>query len=387
MKQLLTETWNTIRNFRGTFDRELREEDTAYYRSLLRLLFIATRAHTIGKTDIQPEDTNAAKRIAEATPVAPIVLDIIKYVVAIGLRELATKIHENASSSSTEDLALITGILNSCLHIPGMELYQPQIVSIIIAHDTARVATTLFSWSDGIAIDGDPVYGELSMLFLLELSGMPLMAEQLAIGGVLGQIASANITSYLRRGNVSPFAEGTGLQRCYSIWSRGILPFLLNLIDSVQASIAAEVAIFLNQFSPLLNECSKAFEAPESSRTVSRAQPRYISLAMCSEIHSLSLLTFIISGFRESLEGTNEIPEINLDTGAILENVEFWLGARSILRERIIPMGTRDELLARQKVEKAPAGLGGAGGSRLEETIVAELMGIRDILSGGLDSS
>jgi nuclear pore complex protein Nup188 len=386
MKQLLAKTWDTIRNFRGTFDRELREEDTPYYRSLLRLLFIATRAHTVSATHIQPEDSSVSKKMAEASPVASVVLDIIKYVVAMGLRELATKIHENASGSSPEDIALITGILNSCLHIPGIELYQPQIVSIIIANDTARVATTLFSWADGIAIDGDPIYGELSILFLLELSSMPLMAEQLAIDGVLGQVASANITSYLRQGNVSPFAEGTGLQRCYSIWSRGILPFLLNLLDSVQVSIAAEVAIFLNQFSPLLKQCSKAFEAPESSRTASKAQTRFISLSMCSEVHSLALLSFIISGFRESLEGTNEIPEVNLDTGAILENVEFWLGARSILRERILPMGARDELLARQKVEKAPAGLGGAGGSKLEEIVVAELMGIRDILSGGSDS-
>ncbi|EPE32578.1 hypothetical protein GLAREA_07712 [Glarea lozoyensis ATCC 20868] len=386
MKQLLAKTWDTIRNFRGTFDRELLEDDTPYYRSLLRLLFIATRAHTVSATHIQPEDSNVSKKIAEASPVASVVLDIIKYVVAMGLRELATKIHENALGSSPEDIALITGILNSCLHIPGIELYQPQIVSIIITNDTARVATTLFSWADGIAIDGDPIYGELSILFLLELSSMPLMAEQLAIDGVLGQIASANITSYLRRGNVSPFAEGTGLQRCYSIWCRGILPFLLNLLDSVQVSIAAEVAMFLNQFLPLLKQCSKAFEAPESSRTASKAQTRFISLSMCSEVHSLALLSFIISGFRESLEGTNEIPEVNLDTGAILENVEFWLGARSILRERILPMGARDELLARQKVEKAPAGLGGAGGSKLEEIVVAELMGIRDILSGGADS-
>jgi nuclear pore complex protein Nup188 len=387
MKQLLTKTWDTIRNFRGTFDRELREEDTPYYRSLLRLLFIATRAHTIGPTDLQLEDADISKRIAEATPVASIILDIIKYVVAVGLREFATRIHENASGSSPEDIALITGVLNSCLRVPGIELYHSQIVSVLIANNTARVATTLFSWSDGIAIDGDPIYGELSILFLLELSSMPLMAEQLAIDGILGQIASANITSYLRQGNVSPFADGTGLQRCYSIWSRGILPFLLNLLDSVQASIAAEVAIFLNQFSPLLKQCSKALEAPESSRTASKAKSRYVSLGMCSEAHSLALLTFIISGFQESLEGTSEIPSVNLDSGAILENVEFWLGARGILRERILPMGTRDELLARKKIEKAPAGLGGAGGSKLEEAVVAELMGIRDILSGGSEAS
>ena len=387
MKALLPKTWETISNFRGTFERELREEDASYYRSLLKLLFIATRAHTIGATDIQPEDFNVSRRITEAAPLVSVVLEIVKYVVAMGFRECATSIHEKASESSPEDIALITGILNSCLHIPGIEMVQSQIASIIIANESARLATTLFSWSDSIAVDGDPIYGELSMLFLLELSSMPAMAEQLAIDGVLGQIASANITSYLRRGNVSPFADGTGLQRCYSIWSRGILPFLLNLLDAVQASIAAEVAIFLNQFSPLLDQCSKAFEAPESSRTAPRSQLRYISLGMCSEAHSLALLNYIISGFRENLRGTVEIPEIGLDTAAIFENVEFWLGARNVLRERILPMGSRDEALARQKVDRGSGGLRGAGGSRLEESVVAELMGIRDVLSGAADAS
>ncbi|KAG9228800.1 nucleoporin-like protein [Amylocarpus encephaloides] len=382
MKNLLSTAWETIRNFRGPFEKSLRGEESTYYRSLLKLLFIATRAHIASAIEMRNEDLNVSVRMENATPMIPVVLDIIKYVVAMGFREYATKIHENSSDASPEDIALITGILQSCLRMPGIELCQAQILGYMKENDTARMATTLFSWSDSIAVDGDPIYGELSMLFLLELSSMPLMAEQLAIDGVLGHIASANIISYLRRGNVSPFADGTGLQRCYSIWAKGILPLLLNLLDAVQSSIAAEVAIFLNQFSHLLEQCSKAFEAPESSRTVSKSTPRYISLGMCSEAHSLALLNFILTGLRESGGGAIDIPEVKLDSPAILENVEFWLGARVVLRERIIPMGARDVELSKQKTSS----LDGVATNRLEEAVVSELMGIRDVL-GGVDSS
>ncbi|RDL41232.1 Uncharacterized protein BP5553_01211 [Venustampulla echinocandica] len=375
MKGLLTRTWTTIRTFRGSFERPLRKEDAPYYRSLLKILFIAIRAHA---NTSEQESLNVSVRMTQSTTVVPVILDVIKYVVAMGMRECASSIHEDIAESSPEDIALITGILQSCLRIPEIELSQSQIVSTIIANDTARVATTLFSWSDSIAIDGDPIYGELSILFLLELSSMPLMAEQLAIEGVLGHIASANITSYLRRGNVGPFADGAGLQRCYNIWFRGILPFILNLLDAVQTSIAAEVAIFLNQFSPLLEQCARAFEAPELSRTASKTQPKYISLSMCSEAHSLALINYILNNFRENHPGTADIPELNWDASATLENVEFWLGAPLLLAEKIIPMGAREADLTKQKVD----GAGGSARSRLEDSVVTEMMGIRDVLSG-----
>jgi nuclear pore complex protein Nup188 len=374
MKQLLNRTWETIRDLRGNFERELPKEDAPYYRTLLKLLFISLRAHTPSATEIN-QNMNASVRIAQSAPVIPIILEIIKHVVSEGFREFATAIHDKAEGSSPEDIALITGVLQSCLRVPGVELCQSQIVSIMAANGTPRVATTLFSWSDSLAIDGDPIYGELSILFLLELSTMPLMAEQLAIGGILGHIACANITSYLRRGNVSPFADGAGLQRCYSIWQRGILPLLLNLLDAVQASIAGEVAIFLNQFAPLLEQSSKAFEAPESSRTSAETKPRYISLSMTSEIHSLSLLIFILNGFRDNVNP--DIPAVKWDAPAVLENVEFWLGARTILREKIIAMGNRDAELAKKK----SGTFSYSAVNRLEERVVGEMMGIRDILS------
>jgi nuclear pore complex protein Nup188 len=379
MKSLLATVWEAIRTIRGTFERVLDTTDMPYYRSLLKILFLALRVHM--DSSIQASGSNDATNGSLASPNIPIVLDVLKYVVANGIREVTATIHEQPAESSPEDIALITGILQACLHIPGIELCHSQIVSTMVSSDAARVATTLFSWSDNLAISGDPIYGELSILFLLELSIMPLMAEQLAIDGVLGHIAAANITSYLRRGNVSPFAEGAGLQRCYNIWVRGVLPLLLNLLDAVQASIAAEVAIFLNQFPTLLQQSIQFIEAPDASRGISKVQTKFITLSICSELHSLSLLVFILNGFRENLAGVAEIPEVKWDAASVVENVEFWLGSRAVLREKILPMGIRDVELARKKVEQSNVGSFKAV-TKLEEKVVGELVGIRDVLSG-----
>jgi nuclear pore complex protein Nup188 len=381
MQGLLNTTWDTIRALRGSFDRAVPDGDVLYYRSLLKLLFLAIRIHAEAKQQEIAANLRASKRMAQTSAIAPVIMDIIKHVVAIGIRELASVIHDSPANSSPEDLALITGILQSCLRIPGIEFCHPQIVNMLTQAAVPRLAVTLFSWSDSLAIDGDPIYGELSMLFLLELSSIPLMAEQLAIDGVLGHLASANITSYLRRGSVGPFAESAGLQRCYSIWARGILPFLLNLLDAVQASLAIEISLFLAQFPNLLKQSEQSLDAPETNRIIARGTVKYITLTMCSEVHSMALLSFILNGFRETLKGSVDIPEVKWDAAGVLENVEFWLGSRALLRERLLPMGER-EMEMRRKSE------GGAQGavSKLEEKVSIELEGIRDVLNGG-DSS
>lgn len=269
--------------------------------------------------------------------------------------------------------SLLLGILQACLRIPGIEFCYNQIVHMFSANDTARVAMTLFSWSDNLAIDGDPVYGELSMLFLLELSTMPSMAEQLAIDGILGNIGSANITAYLRRGNVSPFADSAGIQRCYNIWVRGILPLLLNVLDAVGDSIGTEVALFINQFPNLLKQSSEAFDTSETSRTAARGSTKHITFSTCSEVHSTALIIYILNGFRAA--GVVEIPDVKWDAANVSETVEFWLTARAVLRDRILPMGGRDLALSKQVQENS------GFSNKLEERIVGELLGIRDVLA------
>jgi nuclear pore complex protein Nup188 len=68
---------------------------------------------------------------------------------------------------------------------------------------------------------------------------------------------------------------------------------------------------------------------------------------------------------------------VKWDAAGVLENVEFWLGSRALLRERLLPMGDREVDMVRKKVTA------GNAVSKLEEKVMAELVGIRDVLSGG----
>ncbi|PQE16945.1 hypothetical protein CJF30_00003662 [Rutstroemia sp. NJR-2017a BBW] len=382
MKQLLKEVWETIHSLGSSFEIALASGDASYYRLLLKLLFLGLRVHSDGNT-FEQADQRPSKRMEESTTTVRLVVDILERVVAQGFRDLAGIVHENLEQSSPEDIALITGILQACLRVPGIEFCHPQIVTMMANCGTPRTATTLFSWADRLAINGDPIFGELAIIFLLELSSMSAMAEQLAIDGILGHLSSAAIINFLRRANVSPFADSAGVQRCYNIWVRGILPLLLNLLHSVGASIATEVALFLNQFPHLLSQSAGAFDAPEHSRTTLPGQMKHISLAVCSEVHSLALIVYILNGFREQLQGIQDVPDVAWDLGAVGENVEFWLGSRVVLRERIVPMGERDVEWKGRKLDPKAEGKELGCVDRLEEKCVLEMMGVRDVVSGG----
>lgn len=368
MPEFILKIWETIRQSNLTYEIVLSSGDPSYYRSMLKLLFLGIRVHSDnvfenrgGKVD--PKASTRALQNASImagsgghkSTIIGAVTEILDRVVAKGLRDIVTFLHDQPENSAPQDIALITGILQACLRVPGIELFYSQVVTIFVQNDSARVASTLFSWSDTLAVDGDPIYGELSVLFLLELSSVPAMAEQLAVEGVLGHIGSANITTYLRRNNVSPFADGAGIQRCYSIWVRGILPFLLNLLDAVGFSIAAEVCVFLNQFPNLLRQSVTALEPPPVSRVVkTQSTPKHITLSMCTEAHTLSLLLFVLNGLRE---GGLDIPEVKWDSASMLDNAQELLGASSQLAGRIIPMG-EFEIAMFRKVRVYPANYG-----------------------------
>ncbi|KAL1842847.1 hypothetical protein VTJ49DRAFT_4014 [Mycothermus thermophilus] len=347
-----------------------------YFRTLLKILFVTLRG-------TKHSSNSAPPKPGPESPVAvtQLVLTTLDRIVARSLRTLAALVHEPDSPTTPEDFALVTAILQACLSVPGIEQCQVEILNIMSSHEVLQVATALFSWADRIADKGDPVYGELALLLLLELSALPALAEQIACDGVLGHLTSANLAGFMRRGNVGPFSENAGAARCYAVWAKGILPLLLNVLGALGATVAPEVAFVLNQFPNLLHASVQRIEAPGMTRTAASgaSSQQFISLVSISEVHSLALLTRVLAALRAN--NTRDIPEVHgWDAAGALENAEFWLTSRKVLRERLLPLGPR-EVEWRSQKPLGPAGAEGGCENRLEEKAVGLLEGVRDVLA------
>ncbi|KAK3340549.1 nucleoporin subcomplex protein binding to Pom34-domain-containing protein [Neurospora tetraspora] len=396
--KLLTSITRAINNIEVPFDKD----QISYFRTLLKILFVALRGTRHSANAPAPGASTMSQSGGESISVAvtQLILSILDRVVAQSFRSLVALVHEPTSPTTPEDLALLTAILQACLSVPGIDQCQVQVLNIMAGHDVFQVATSLFSWADKLTDkSGDPIYGELSLLFLLELSAMPTIAEQLALNGLLGHLTSANLAGFMRRANVGPLADNAGAARCYSIWAKGILPLLLNMLGALGATIAPEIAYVLNQFPNLLRAAVDRFEAPGTNRTFSPSKSittnnpgngkdtsGFITLTAISEIHSLALLTRVLSAIRLTNAGGQSARDIPQIAGGwedearqnLLENVEFWLGSRKVLRERLLPLGQREIEWRSQKAAE-----GSACENKLEEKAVEMLSGVAEVLGLG----
>ncbi|KAJ2893761.1 hypothetical protein MKZ38_008282 [Zalerion maritima] len=386
---LLQTVWSSISATSAPFTAG----DPNYYRTLLKILFVTLRAYSHYNSE---ETINIqAVRIEQA------ILNIIDKVVGQNFRTLVTLVHDPEVESDPSDIALLTAILQACLSMPGMDENQTQILNILSSHDALHVAIALYSWSDklalseskrattsvnGVAGESDPIYGELSLLFLRELSALPQIAETMAAEGLLSQIASASITSYIRRPTVGPLSDSLAAQRCYSIWVKGILPILVHVLKAVGATIAPEVALVLNQFPHLLAQSVQRLEPPAKTRISSsarggKADSGYVTLLALSELQHIALLNGELTALRVAQPGL--IPEIKWDSRTAEENLDLWLnGSRRLLRERIVALGTREVEWRSQRLNAEDQRRMDCD-NRLEQRVVAALVESRAVIGMG----
>lgn len=352
---LLEPVWMAVRASTADFDNVFSSGEVDYYRTLLRILYLTLHFYMVDPSDSAKSGETSFRSSFRGTIVqpkekdaAPInisleLLEILADTVAKGFRSLATQIHNDPNSVSPSDFALLTALVQRIIAIPEMATSHSQITLLFANSNTVRYASSLFSWSDRLTVDthtngagttSDPIYGELSLLFILSLSSVRGLAESMAVEGVLSQLNSANLMNYFRRpGGMGPFDTPV---RMHSIWTKGILPLCLNLLLSVGAPIAAEISSFLNAFPEQLARSSNAL----NSRHVGK-----ITLNLASETHSLALIGSIIeavrtSGVREGVQ-PGDVASLEWDRENVREDIEGWMGRMGALRERVVGDGTQ----------------------------------------------
>lgn len=382
VKAILSVAWSTLRRHNSNLGSALDGDDAEYYRMLLKILYLALQPHILDADSASPENLNASTANgstarSQSRSNVQVGLEVLSTIVAQGFRSLTIILHDSPTLVHPSDFSLITAILRSVLHIPGLSRNTAHLIAAFSDSQTGRCASTLLSWADQLTTNGDPIYGELSILFLLEMSSVPALAESLAVEGVIPQILSTNLIRVLQSRAFGPLDQPA---RMYSIWGRGILPLLLNLLHAVGPPLAPEISAAVNQFPKQLSRASNTFTS--SPRTSAKDPTGYITLGMASEALTLSLMVTILQTFREAGASAavipGEIEEVKWDKLQVKEELEGWLQRREALGEKIVPCDEKEERWSKQKP------LSGAEGNenRLEEKVVVEMQGILGILGG-----
>ncbi|QDS75878.1 hypothetical protein FKW77_001945 [Venturia effusa] len=375
LESLFPTAWETTRKHIGDerFDftyitsSTFTDQDVEYYRSLLQILFLTLQPLRKRSRAPIPSRGQNTRLGVQAPKEAQQIIQVVLHVIVKGFRSLSSILHEDSEVCLPNDFVLLTALLQTILDIPGIELLYSQIQLLFANNNVTGYATSLFSWSDKLILDGDPIFGELAILFLLEMSSVPLIAESMAVEGVLSQLTSARIMGFFQRTRgMGPFDEPA---RLHSIWARGILPLCLNLLDAVGAPLAAEVASFLNHFPNQLERLATDL-GNRNSPVGTRPSDSHITLSTASEVHSLSLISLVISRYAAAGAATGtlmiDIPPLKWDKGGIKEDVDDWVSGRSSLGGFVLPGSEREAVLSQRGV--------------LEERVWAELAAAAECL-------
>ena len=304
-------------------------------------------------------------------------VEICTGVVAKGFRSLTQQLHDGAKEVQMSDMATLVNLLQCILSGPAYEHAHGQIASALGNSGINRVAISLLSWCEtlGPRRDDSTVsigYASLCLGLLQALSTVPILAQFLAAESVLSQNEGASVMRFLRRAGSGEMAEqGDAAGRTMlRVWSRNVLPLVLNLGVAVGDSFAPEAASFLNGFSEQLQRASDNLEG-KGHGVASDGVSGGITYEAAYEAHTLSLLHVLLEGAR-SRPGAGagmEVEELKWDSAGVKEDADSWVnGSLAALRERIIVTDERESRLFKQ--------------GKLEEMILAELRGVLTCLNG-----
>lgn len=135
-----------------------------------------------------------------------------------------------------------------------------------------RALLSLYSYSQ----DVDTIFGELTLLFLLELLQSDALSEQVVLNGLIGALTEAPISKQIQKGGL---LQG----RLYFIWIRGILPIMLTVLAKLGGRITPEITMLLSFFQPQIE-----------TAIVNLVEPTTISLASVDELHQIVVLLQVV---------------------------------------------------------------------------------------------
>lgn len=365
MRGLLSKAWLLVRTSAVDYDVASAPEDLTYYRTLLQILFLSLQPHSYMESAqpavARPRTSDSKVPVALDPSVASTLLDIISKAIAPAFRALCSNLHDSMETALPSDFALLIALMRAILSVRGAPQIHVQIADAIAASSPSviRGALSLYSWSDRLAeaTDHDPVYGETAITFLVTLSSVPQVAEQMALEGALARLGSANVSNHLRKpGGKGPFDAPA---RAFAIWADGLLPLCLNLLDAVGPPVAAEVSAFVNSFPQQLARASRALQPAQPTPRSPRAGA--VTRGLLAEARGLVLVAQVLRsavalGAAEGIAAA-DVEELRYDVQAVRDDVEAMSKGQRGLRDRIAPATERDVELARQRVGNGDDGL------------------------------
>ena len=382
LSSLLEPAWNAVRAQSRNYDEAIINGNLVYWRSMLSILVMVVHYHDkrTPKPTTLPQTSTS---LVVLDPANVIFLEIATTIIAEGFKSVISTLQEQqlstaggeadeASHVGVRDVLLLLTLFQAILRLPLLAQFSAELSERLISSSVISSCLLLYSWSHLLRKpdSSDQVdYADLSMQFLVSLSSLPLVAEELAVEGVLNRVSTSKTTGSLQRarGGVSHVDQRPHCGLLYRIWAGGLLPLCLNLLHAVGGVMAAEISGFLNQFPNQLVRASTSFMMGAQAR---KEGTDALTFLKATEASTLALISHILSSYRDAGASAAVDPSaVSALAGydehrkAIIEDLNNSLALKPLERKGLTIV-TNDRELEWQKA---------AGGDALDKKIGREI--------------
>ncbi|KAM9921553.1 hypothetical protein OXX59_006429 [Metschnikowia pulcherrima] len=250
----------------GGLDMANKNRDTkgVSHRSLLRIVFIALASL---KTNFEAVSTRTqALSKAFELVIAKGSTDFIIQLQNDVYLSRTNKSHEGVDCGERlEDLNLVLSVLKEFVQLQITNSLEADLSALLAKHKTVETLLSLYSFSHLILVNNDPVFAQLSLMFLQQLLEVESFAEKIVDSKMFMVIRESMISQVLRDGGVSVF----NATQVHGTWTNGILPILVTCLSRGKA--ISECIFTLRAFSRQIEFSIEAWSSDSSSLRVSSA--------------------------------------------------------------------------------------------------------------------
>lgn len=247
-----------------------------------------------------------------------------------------------------DDCRLVLSILKVYLLLPFPKSLKGEILESLDAHDTIAGLCSLYSFSHLVLVNEEPVFAQLSMMFVQQLLGIEKIFDKLEKANLFMVIRESMISEPLRKGGVSPKAQ----RQVHRNWTNGILPIIVTCLS--QGEMLGEAILTLRVFARQIESCVESWARDLSSLQVSSAVTfetmqllyiyRLLAAASAAEGITVASPEAVDMSVLPGLETQQKREDFSGFIGNLLKHPKF-------LASRILPSSAEEEALLKADQE------------------------------------
>jgi len=259
-------------------------------------------------------------------------LDVFEAICAKGATNLFNRARTTPDEQVADMIRLVIAIAQDLVDLSNKDIIFSEFCNKLMDYNTIEAAVRLYGTGHQALIDDQPIFAELALSFLVTVCPAPRVPEQIAVAGILGFIMESPISSILQSNDIRT-PQAFVLHR---VWTRGILPIIFNLLQSLGTRILRDAVAFF-----------RLYEQQIQAAFTEWARPKFVTTALVDETLLLLVLFEVVDTYlrmeqdRFVFRGKEEL----------LENVNNLLAHPRFLARLVHPTSLEEEKMMEEKKE------------------------------------